>query len=39
MRIIKCDNGNIVMVLKEVLDTSSKEIKANNVDASLIFFK
>ena len=29
MRIIKCDNGNIAMVLKEVLDTSSKEIKAN----------
>lgn len=34
MRIIKCDNGNIAMILKEVLDTSSKEIKANSVDAS-----
>ena len=33
MRIIKCDNGNIMMVLKEVENVSEREIKANSVDA------
>jgi len=34
MRIVKCDNGNIMMVLKEVEDLSSREIRVNSVDAS-----
>ena len=34
MKIIKCKNGNIMMVLKELEDVSEKEIKANVEDAS-----
>ncbi len=34
MKIIKCQNGNIMLVLKEVEDASDKIIKANGVDAS-----
>lgn len=34
MKIIKCNNGNISLVLKEVNDVSEKVIKYNSVDAS-----
>lgn len=34
MKIIKCNNGNINMVLKEVEDVSDKELRVNDVDAS-----
>ena len=34
MKIVKCNNGNISMVLKEVSDVSDKIIKSNSVDAS-----
>ena len=35
MKIIKCDNGNIMMVLKEVEDASKRELRANSVDAAV----
>lgn len=34
MKIVKCESGNIMMLLKEVSDVSDKEIKANSVDAA-----
>ena len=34
MRIVKCNSGNIMMVLKEVKDFTDKEIPCNSVDAS-----
>ena len=34
LKIVKCKNGNISIVLKEVEDVSEKEIKCNSVDAS-----
>ncbi len=34
MKIIKCNNGNIMGVLKEVSDVSDKILSANSVDAS-----
>ena len=34
MKIIKCKNGNIMMVLKEVEDVTDKMIYSNDVDAS-----
>ena len=34
MKIVKCHNGNIMMVLKEVEDVSDKVIRSNDVDAS-----
>ena len=34
MKIIRCNSGNIMMVLKEVEDVSNKEISCNSVDAS-----
>ena len=34
MRIVKCHNGNVSLVSKEVEDVSSQEIKCNTVDAS-----
>ena len=33
MKIINCDNGNVMMSLKEVVDISDKIIPANSVDA------
>ena len=34
MKIVKCKNGNISIVLKEVEDVSEKVIKSNSVDAA-----
>lgn len=34
MKIVKCNNGNIMMVLKEVEDVSEKVVKSNSVDAA-----
>lgn len=34
MKIVKCNNGNISMILKEVSDVSDKVIKSNSVDAA-----
>ncbi len=34
MRIIRCENGNISLVLKEVVNVADKEIKSNDVDAA-----
>ena len=34
MKIVKCKSGNIMMVLKEVEDVSTKIIKSNSVDAA-----
>ena len=34
MKIVKCKNGNVSIVLKEVEDVSDKIIRSNSVDAS-----
>ena len=34
MKIVKCKNGNIAIIVKEVEDVSDKLIKSNSVDAS-----
>ena len=34
MKIVKCKNGNISIVLKEVEDVTNKVIKSNSVDAA-----
>jgi len=34
MKIVKCNNGNIAMILKEVENVSDKMLSANSVDAS-----
>lgn len=34
MKIVKCKNGNISIVLKEVEDVTDKVIKSNSVDAA-----
>lgn len=34
MKIVKCQNGNIMMLLKEVEDVTDKVLKSNDVDAS-----
>ena len=34
MKIIKCHNGNVSLLLKEVEDVSDKVMKSNTVDAS-----
>ncbi len=35
MKIVKCKNGNIMMVLKEVEDVTDKVIRSNDVDAAV----
>ncbi len=34
MKVVKCDNGNICLLLKEMEDVSNRVISANGVDAS-----